>query len=272
MKLGDKDGIHRDRLDFSFPQRFRDAFASEVAHAVLVCRGEREWPVRVQDCLAAQTIAMAASESARTGQPVNIESSSYLRPLPAQEARAKQCLESSPPVRVRAVGNGSFGSFIRSIVALPGAVPGLTLLEPYSRRSSFSFEEAVASKDNGVDAVYVCSPDQHHLPQALSCLGAGKHVLVEKPVYTQDFSELVSAVREQRKLWTKAPAAVNGPVLMVGFHRRFAEEFQRAKNFIARAAKPPRYLVVCLFCVVFCQPARQFLDSSGCVTMNFADG
>ena len=255
MKVGDKNGIHHDRLDFSFPQRFHEAFASEVAHAVLVCRGERDWPIRVQDCLAAQTIAMAASESARTGHPVNIDSSSYLR-APSKTNRVHPCLESSP-VRLRAVGNGSFGSFIRALVEQPGAIPGLTLLEPYSRRSTISFEEAVASKDNGVDAVYVCSPDQHHLPQALSCLAAGKHVLVEKPVYTQDFSELVSAIREQRKLWNKAPALANGPILMVGFHRRFAAEFQRAKSFIANASKPPRYLVVW-----FCVPTLLFVFHS----------
>ena len=43
-----------------------------------------------------------------------------------------------------------------------------------------SYEALVA--DPSVDVVYVATPHNYHLPHALLAIGAGKHVLVEKPV------------------------------------------------------------------------------------------
>jgi predicted dehydrogenase len=53
-------------------------------------------------------------------------------------------------------------------------------------RSHGSYEELVA--DPGVDVVYVATPHPQHAPNALLALGAGKHVLVEKP-FTMDQRE-----------------------------------------------------------------------------------
>lgn len=66
------------------------------------------------------------------------------------------------------------------------------LLPPFTRSSSFCWNKDVANKENDVDAVYVCSPDSEHQTQAIQCLQAGKHVLVEKPV-TPDFEAVLSA-------------------------------------------------------------------------------
>jgi hypothetical protein len=52
-------------------------------------------------------------------------------------------------------------------------------------------------------------------------LGAGKHCLVEKPI-TPSFSALAALAAHPR-----------APVLMVGFHRRFAAEFLRARAWAA---------------------------------------
>ncbi len=43
-----------------------------------------------------------------------------------------------------------------------------------------SYEELVA--DPAVDVVYVATPHNYHLPNALLAIAAGKHVLVEKPI------------------------------------------------------------------------------------------
>ena len=47
-------------------------------------------------------------------------------------------------------------------------------------RGFSSVEDLAASSD--VDAVYIGSPNAIHYSQALACVRAGKHVLVEKPV------------------------------------------------------------------------------------------
>jgi predicted dehydrogenase len=47
-------------------------------------------------------------------------------------------------------------------------------------RAHGSYESLVSDPD--VDVVYVATPHNYHLPHALLAIGAGKHVLVEKPV------------------------------------------------------------------------------------------
>jgi len=219
--LGDAGGIHHSRLDYSFPQRFKEAFTAEVEHAIKVCRGEATWPITVADCLAAQGIAAAAMQSARQGQPVPVDNSAWRH------------ANLSTKFVVRAIGNGEFGSYIREIVGSKGTIPGLELVAPFTRRSGLEYDTDVLGHSNGVDGIYVCSPDRLHLPQALECLRAGKHVLVEKPVYPKfsDISKVLST-------------ASTNLILMVGFHRRFAAEFQRARTFIASKQSAPSCIVV----------------------------
>jgi predicted dehydrogenase len=174
---GDAAGMHQDRLDFSFPQRLRDAFAAEIAHVVRVFRGEATWPVCVSDCVAAQSIAMAASRLAKTGDLVPIDSGAW-----SEGGSGRSGGSGGVGIVVRALGNGSFGSYIRQLVSEPGAVPGLQLLETFTRTAAacgaLDYRRDVLSGRSGVDAVYIRSPDVLHQQQALDCLAAGKHVLV----------------------------------------------------------------------------------------------
>ena len=47
--------------------------------------------------------------------------------------------------------------------------------------------------DDKIDVVYIASPNAVHFPQAKSCITAGKHVIVEKPV-TSNVKELASLI------------------------------------------------------------------------------
>ncbi len=58
--------------------------------------------------------------------------------------------------------------------------------------SGTSVEEAVADPD--VDAVYISTTNEKHLPQALAAIAAGKHVLCEKPL-AMSLADAVSMVR-----------------------------------------------------------------------------
>jgi len=77
--------------------------------------------------------------------------------------------------------------------------------------------------DPHLDAVIVAIADQFHVPMALKAIGAGKHVLVEKPmgVNVEECEALVSAVAE------------SGLVLQVGTMRRFDPNIAYARDFIA---------------------------------------
>lgn len=59
-----------------------------------------------------------------------------------------------------------------------------------------SLEEALACTE--VDAVYIASPNALHAAQALACIRAGRHVLVEKP--------LAASAREARQVFDEADA------------------------------------------------------------------
>lgn len=70
VTLSDSTGVHRGRLQYSFPQRFHVGFQAEVERFVGVVLGDDgvEWPVCVADCIAAQAISATASRASSEGQ------------------------------------------------------------------------------------------------------------------------------------------------------------------------------------------------------------
>ena len=68
------------------------------------------------------------------------------------------------------------------------------------RRSYGSYGEAIA--DTSVDAVVVAVPPRLHLELTLQALGAGKHVLVEKPAFPSlsDYEAVLAARGAARKV------------------------------------------------------------------------
>jgi predicted dehydrogenase len=72
--------------------------------------------------------------------------------------------------------------------------------------------------------VTIATPDHLHLEPVLAMLGAGKHVLVEKPLATD--------VREARQMVEAAERA--GVKFMVDFHARWHPLFMGAKSYVER--------------------------------------
>ena len=61
--LSNSNGVSHSKLKHSFPQRFQQAFASELdAFADVILLGKK-WPVRAEDCIAVQRVADAARKS-----------------------------------------------------------------------------------------------------------------------------------------------------------------------------------------------------------------
>lgn len=96
------------------------------------------------------------------------------------------------PIGVVVAGCGRIsGSHLRAISELPGDVRLEAVVDPDAGRAAAAaapygvpalatLEEALALP--GVGAVLLCTPNHAHAAQAMACLSAGKHVLVEKPV------------------------------------------------------------------------------------------
>ncbi|MBM6402592.1 Gfo/Idh/MocA family protein [Phycicoccus sonneratiae] len=98
----------------------------------------------------------------------------------------------APPLRWGVLGTGwiadrfvgSVRRHTRQVVAAVGSRTQASADDAVARwgagRAHGSYEALVA--DPEVDVVYVATPHNVHLPHALLAIGAGKHVLVEKPV------------------------------------------------------------------------------------------
>lgn len=72
------------------------------------------------------------------------------------------------------------------------------------------------------DAVYVATPNAHHVAPVLAALGAGVHVFSEKPMATSlaDARRIRDAARSSRAIY------------QIGFNRRFASVYRFARRLI----------------------------------------
>ncbi|AJQ96131.1 Gfo/Idh/MocA family oxidoreductase [Gynuella sunshinyii] len=86
--------------------------------------------------------------------------------------------------------------------------------------STDKLEESLAISD--VDAVLLCTPTQMHASQAIQCLEAGKHVMVEIPM-ADNIADARKLVETQQK---------TGLVAMAGHTRRFNPSHQWIHNKI----------------------------------------
>jgi predicted dehydrogenase len=82
------------------------------------------------------------------------------------------------------------------------------------------YRELIAQDD--VDAVLVANPDAYHSEVVLAAIGAGKHVLIEKPMcMTLREADMIAAAQERA-----------GVTVQVGYMRRYAPAFVEACRLI----------------------------------------
>jgi myo-inositol 2-dehydrogenase / D-chiro-inositol 1-dehydrogenase len=103
---------------------------------------------------------------------------------------------------------------------LPEKAAEVAAAVPGSRAAADPFD-AINADD--VDAVLLATPGPTHEKQLLACLEQGKPVLCEKPLTTDTASSLEVVRRE---------AALEKPLIQVGFMRRFDPEYQQLKALI----------------------------------------
>lgn len=115
------------------------------------------------------------------------------------------------PVGVVVAGCGRIsGSHLRAIAELPGLYRLAAVVDldpkrareaaaPFNAAAIETLEEALALPDVG--CVILCTPNHFHAAQAMACLAAGKHVLVEKPLAeTGDEARALAAQAARRGL------------------------------------------------------------------------
>ncbi len=85
-------------------------------------------------------------------------------------------------------------------------------------------------KDHEIDLVMVTTRHDLHGPMVLKALHAGKHVFVEKPLALHE-----EEMEKVERFYDEHP---DGPLLMVGFNRRFSPAMQTISSILANRTTP----------------------------------
>jgi UDP-N-acetylglucosamine 3-dehydrogenase len=136
--------------------------------------------------------------------------------------------EAAGPLRVGVVGVGTMGANHARVLADLSGVTLVGIADPDDKRRNFvtqalgcaGFADVEALMAAGVEAVTLAAPTHLHRDIALTCIGQGVHVLVEKPI--------APSVEEGRAIIAAAQRA--GVTLMVGHVERFNPAVEAVKN------------------------------------------
>jgi predicted dehydrogenase/threonine dehydrogenase-like Zn-dependent dehydrogenase len=125
------------------------------------------------------------------------------------------------------------------VIASRGGVSGTHLGKKFGFEASVTDTQEIFA-DPEIDTVFITTRHNSHGPLVLEALRAGKHVYVEKPLCLTygELEQIKSAWGESRS--SEAP---EGPILMVGFNRRFAPQIQKMKSLL-KGLKEPKAMVM----------------------------
>jgi scyllo-inositol 2-dehydrogenase (NADP+) len=133
-------------------------------------------------------------------------------------------------VRVGIIGFGRIGNEHTGWLSRCASIAPVAVFDPTAERRTKAEALGLKSYDSldsllasDVDAVLVSTPTVMHCEQALSALGEGKHVMVEKPMSLD--------LTQSQKLVAAAKSV--GKVLSVFHNRRWDLDYLTAKNAIA---------------------------------------
>lgn len=194
----------------------------------------------VEAAKAYQTILDPASNSLAVLLAYPSASSHPARgPQPKRKIEVAARKEAAPELGVALVGAGNLARWVhlpnlkkmpmvalRAVHSASGA-RGKNYAQRFGAEyCATDYEEIL--KDPAVRVVFIVSRNQHHAPQALAALRAGKHVFVEKPMALtrEECRSLCRAVEE------------TGKHLTVGFNRRFAPYYAEFKRRLSRRDGP----------------------------------
>ncbi|HKU16474.1 MAG TPA: bi-domain-containing oxidoreductase [Steroidobacteraceae bacterium] len=92
--------------------------------------------------------------------------------------------------------------------------------------------------DPAIDVVVVATRHDTHASYVLKALAARKHVFVEKPLCLT-----LAELTEIRAAYQRAHEGGGGPMLMVGFNRRFAPHVERARGLLSALTAPKAFVM-----------------------------
>ena len=143
------------------------------------------------------------------------------------------------PVRVGFVGAGTMAGTHAEALARDGRAQVAGVVDPLGTAAAMFVERWGGRPapnlgellNLGLDAVFVTSPNAHHVEPVLAALGAGLHVFCEKPMATS----LAEAAR------VREAVRASGRVYQIGFNRRSAPVYRAARRAVQDGRIEPRW-------------------------------
>jgi len=119
-------------------------------------------------------------------------------------------------------------------VASSGGVSGVHLARKFGFAETTTDTDALFARDD-LDIIVVATRHNSHAALALRALEVGKHLFVEKPLCLtlDELSEIESTYQD----------ALERPVVMVGFNRRFAPHVQKIHALIGAVSQPKTFVM-----------------------------
>jgi len=124
-------------------------------------------------------------------------------------------------------------------IASQGGLSGTHLGRKFGFETSVTDNQRIFA-DTDINTVFISTRHDTHARLVIEALKAGKHVFVEKPLCIRcDELEEIETVFQQQH----AKAVNGGPLLMVGYNRRFAPQVERAAQLL-EAEQAPRSIAM----------------------------
>jgi len=131
-----------------------------------------------------------------------------------------------------------------STVATMGGVSG----SHYGSKHGFmrvTTDASLLIEEEGVSAVVIATRHDTHATYVCSCLKAGKHVFVEKPLALteKEVDAIEASYRAANQQAYEAGEACKGTLIMVGFNRRFSPLVQKMKDLLMGINEPKSFIM-----------------------------
>ena len=150
---------------------------------------------------------------------------------------------SGEPLKYALVGAGAFGTamlvpqmkkrrdrfFLKAVVSRNAVQGGNFARENQVEIFTSDLDDVL--RDPDIDLVVIATRHHEHADQVIRVLEAGKHVFVEKPLALSwvELDRISAACRNRRE---------PGPMLLVGFNRRFSPALTAVKDLVSRRRAP----------------------------------
>lgn len=123
------------------------------------------------------------------------------------------------------------------IVASNGGVSGLHAARKYGFARTTTDTNSIFA-DEAINTVVIATRHDSHARLAQQALMADKHAFVEKPL-----ALTLDELSEVERTYETSRRGDAGPLLMVGFNRRFAPQVQKIKSLLAAVKEPKAFIV-----------------------------